>query len=756
MRLVALSLFAALLGAVLLPAHGNAQSPDPANKDFNQSYEAKVASARGECKRLWANHAFDSLRTRLPLGEDKPTFAMLKSTERLKAKEKPLADLAISTFEQCRKAFELVNAMLPPQIQDLIGGIQRRQDSKVAELYNGKITFGDFNVAMNDMSAELSAAFSGVVRQPKADTAAKPSSAVTRQIPSSPDLAKKSAEPASVRMALIIGNSNYTNLPKLSNPSRDAKSVAETLAAMGYKTRILLDGTEQIIRREIRQFAGDSEKADVALVFYAGHGAQVSGNNYLLPTDIDIPRTEVDIQFSGLKVDDLINSIHSSTKIVFLDACRDNPVLFKNLVKGRGASPTGLAPAAGSNFEQKPGGGIFIAYATDAGAVADDGSGQHSPFTQALLRNMQKPISIDDMFSLVTKEVRLVTKNAQRPYKYASLENIICLSPSCSKVSNPVPVDLLQQAQRSETEELDVAKSSNKLAALETFLEKYPETARRAEIENLIGNMRRAEFDEWVLVAVSNNRMPWYARLNSVQRFPDRVAITVRYSIDPASNKTFFGRPLPDAEYAEEINAYSCEKPAVSTSEQTIFDKSGTTLYHYKFADPQFLNLSSGPGLANGSIGSAIQSIACRRDLELPMVSKNQLAKMSFKSLSSTTAGDGELFYEPLPADEDKASNEKQLIFVSRLYDNKKVPLVVTSAEGPPNYRTEVDRIELLCTEKKLTATQSEYYDESSKLVYLTAASPNATKNWIELKDGIQSPLHTLYRIFCSAGEATK
>jgi uncharacterized caspase-like protein len=140
-----------------------------------------------------------------------------------------------------------------------------------------------------------------------------------------------------------------------------------------------------------------------------------------------------------------INSIGSNTKIVFLDACRDNPALFKNLVKGRGGSPIGLAPASASNFNPaKPGGGIFIAYATDAGAVADDGHGQHSPFTQALLSNMQKPISIDDMFSLVTKEVRLVTKNTQRPFKYASLENIACLTPACSGTPAAVAGDIVQ------------------------------------------------------------------------------------------------------------------------------------------------------------------------------------------------------------------------------------------------------------------------------------------------------------------------
>ena len=291
----------------------------------------------------------------------------------------------------------------------------------------------------------------------------------------------------------------------------DARSIAETLQKMGYDTQLLLDAPEDGIRKEIRKFASELSKADVAVVFYAGHGAQLNGSNYLLPIDIDIPHTEADIQFAGLKVDDLINSIGSNTKIVFLDACRDNPALFKNLVKGRGSSPAGLAPASASNFNPtKPGGGIFIAYATDAGAVADDGHGQHSPFTQALLRYMQKPISIDDMFSLVTKEVRLVTKNAQRPFKYASLENIICLTPACSGTPAAVAGDIVQQATQSEDEELQIALQTKNGDALETYLQKYPETKKRSEILSKIAALKRSELTEWTLYEVGDQTLPQY------------------------------------------------------------------------------------------------------------------------------------------------------------------------------------------------------------------------------------------------------
>ena len=302
------------------------------------------------------------------------------------------------------------------------------------------------------------------------------------------------------------------NLPRLSNPANDARSVDDVLQQIGFTVKLVLDASEQDIRREVRKFASESDKADIALVFYAGHGAQVNGENFLLPVDIEVARTEADIQLTGLKVDDLVNSIRSNTKIVFLDSCRDNPVLFKNLVKGRSAQSPGLAPTVGSNLGPiKPGGGVFIAYATEAGSIADDGSGKHSPFTQALLSNLQKPISIDDMFTLVTKEVRFITKNTQRPYKYASLENIVCLTGSCqSGDSSIVPSDPVQQAQRSESQDLQIALQTKNPAALETYLQKYPDSAKRTEVLKTISSLRRSEFDEWTLFEMANKQFPWF------------------------------------------------------------------------------------------------------------------------------------------------------------------------------------------------------------------------------------------------------
>ena len=487
------------------------------------NFQAATTKASEYCTTLWSDHTFDPLRDKIPLLGGQPTPSMLTNPQRVRPEDRPLADLALKTAEKCKAATATAWAMLPHSVHAKLLRLTQRADALNTQLYKGKITFGEYNVKRVEILTQMVLAIASIPQGPRVETAQSAATALdTKPLPPPKPTVQnappQTSAPHEVRIALVIGESRYLNLPKLINPERDARSIAETLQKMGYDTQLLLDASEDGIRKEIRKFASESGKADVAVVFYAGHGAQLNGSNYLLPIDIDIPHTEADIQFAGLKVDDLINSIGSNTKIVFLDACRDNPALFKNLVKGRGSSPVGLAPASASNFNPaKPGGGIFIAYATDAGAVADDGHGQHSPFTQALLRNMQKPISIDDMFSLVTKEVRLVTKNAQRPFKYASLENIICLTPACSGTPAAVAGDIVQQATQSEDEELQIALQTKNSDALETYLQKYPETKKRSELLSKIAALKRSELTEWTLYEVGDQHFPQYIQLSSIQ-----------------------------------------------------------------------------------------------------------------------------------------------------------------------------------------------------------------------------------------------
>jgi uncharacterized caspase-like protein len=680
---------------------------------------------------------------------------MLTNKEKLRAKDKPLADLAIKTVEKCRSAYAPVFAMLPPQVNAVIQGVVQRQDALIAELYNGKITFGDYNVAMNRLKGELVEVLSGIAAPSESAAATRATEKVAAPRPLQQLAASAVAPSNEIRLALVIGNSNYSKLPKLSNPANDARSIADALQKMGYRTQLVLDATEDSIRGAIRKFARESENADIAVVYYARHGAQLNGSNYLLPADIDIPRTEADIEFAGLKVDDLVNSIGANTKILFLDACRDNPVLFKNIVKGRGGSPIGLAPASASNFRQpKPGGGVFIAYATDAGAVADDGKGEHSPFTQALLRYMQKPVSIDDMFSLVTREVRLVTKNMQRPFKYASLENIVCLAPACSSAPVSTTGDIVQEAKQSQDVELQVALQTKNVDALETYLEKYPETNKREDILSEIVALKRSEFTEWTLYEIGNQHNPQYMELSSIQRLGDRAAVKMKYPIDPSGRKEFYGRSIPDADYVEELNVYDCTKPAMAIAEDSIFNKSGDLLYHYKWGLPQYLNLSIGVTLATGSVGAVARNVVCHDEVSTPLVTKKQIAAMKFNSLSSTVNGDGELFYGPAQSDR-KVQGQKDILFILRYNEDRNVKDFLpaeTSIPDPPNFLTEVDHVLLKCDENKFATVKVELWNAANQLVRIQAINPEAPAYFSEFKE--LSPFASLQEIICEKGYA--
>jgi hypothetical protein len=156
---------------VTLSVHAQQQSNSPT---FNQSYEAAFHKATEECGALWSDHAFDELRTRVPLGGESPTFSMLTNTEKLQPKDKPLADLAIKTVQKCRELYKPVYAMLPPQGLSMIQGLERQQDALIAQLYRGTISLGEYNVAMDKLIGALMATLSGIPTTPQVPAATLP------------------------------------------------------------------------------------------------------------------------------------------------------------------------------------------------------------------------------------------------------------------------------------------------------------------------------------------------------------------------------------------------------------------------------------------------------------------------------------------------------------------------------------------------------------------------------------------------------
>ncbi len=213
--------------------------------------------------------------------------------------------------------------------------------------------------------------------------------------------------------ALVIGNSNYVVSP-LTNPKNDAIDVANKLEELGYKVRRVIDGDRRSMLKNLAAFRDEAEKADVGFVYYAGHGVQVGGVNYILPVDFNLESGMASIQFDGIAVNQMLeNFVPTETKLAFLDACRDNP-LARSLSKTRGGNASGLAAMDAVS-------GTLISFATKDGSVAQDGNGRNSPYTKALLAHLGDQVDVSVMLRRVRQKVIDETRGKQVPWDYGSL-----------------------------------------------------------------------------------------------------------------------------------------------------------------------------------------------------------------------------------------------------------------------------------------------------------------------------------------------
>jgi hypothetical protein len=163
-------------------------------------------------------------------------------------------------------------------------------------------------------------------------------------------------------------------------------------------------------------------------------------------------------------------------------------------------------------------------------------------------------------------------------------------------------------------------------------------------------------------------------------------------------------------------------------SEISIFDKQGNALYHYKWADPQYLNLSIGVTLGPGSIGLSAKNIACREEAAIPVISKGQLAEMKFSSLSSTVSGDGEIFFGTSPTSQN-VPDQKEIIFIIRSNADHNVLPEGVSIPDPPAFRTEVEHVLLKCNENKFAIDQIEMWSATRELVRLRCPQRSASSD---------------------------
>jgi len=273
---------------------------------------------------------------------------------------------------------------------------------------------------------------------------------------------------ADKRVALVIGNSGYQNVARLGNPTNDASAITEILKGAGFdlvESRRDLKISE--MRRVFRDFANSSRDADVAVVYYAGHGIEVEGTNYLIPIDASLEQ-DLDVYDEAFSLDRILVTIEPAKqlRLVILDACRNNP--FAKAMKrtvGSRAIGMGLAKVEPASPN------TLIAFASKAGSTASDGDSKNSPFTAALVRHITKPgLDLRKAFGFVRDDVLKNTSNKQEPYVYGSLGgDDVPLVPA-----KPVVAEPLHNAQADIRRDYELALQVGTKKVWDAFIANYP------------------------------------------------------------------------------------------------------------------------------------------------------------------------------------------------------------------------------------------------------------------------------------------
>jgi uncharacterized caspase-like protein len=226
--------------------------------------------------------------------------------------------------------------------------------------------------------------------------------------------------PQGRRVALVIGNSLYQNVPKLPNPSSDAAAVGTALRAVGFQSvTVLNDLSREGTLNALRSFAAEAANADWAVIYYAGHGMEAAEMNYLVPVDAAL-KSDRDLSIEAVSLEQVLNAAEraSSLRLVILDACRDNPFasqMKRSLTVASRSVSRGLASV-------EPDAGTLVVYAAKHGETASDGDGTNSPFATAFMSNLKKPnLEIRRLFDYVRDDVMDVTRRQQQPFTYGSL-----------------------------------------------------------------------------------------------------------------------------------------------------------------------------------------------------------------------------------------------------------------------------------------------------------------------------------------------
>ncbi len=341
------------------------------------------------------------------------------------------------------------------------------------------------------------------------------------------------------RVALVIGNTDYELIGKLANAGADARLISDTLQRMGFEVETVLDADEDTMGEAIDIFAEKALLADVAAVYFAGHGIQYNRANYLMPVDAKL-RSAASIAREGIALDQIMEALTPvPISLIFLDACRNNPfaeqLLAQARSEGRSAGLTrGLAVVQAQGDQ-------LVAFATLPDTVASDGVGSNSPFAQALARHIPTPgIEVSVMMKRVTADVYAETGGNQRPQQLSQMQREFYFSPSTDTA--PVPAR----------------------AELDPILSVYPLSVTVNEEIAMIADLPRACTPFFYAVAPSGKFTP------IPRDFFKTVALSngqTRYEISPGSRYGLI--VLPEDEKGDHHIGYLCEPP-VGTDQEVL------------------------------------------------------------------------------------------------------------------------------------------------------------------------------------------
>ncbi|MGY4503402.1 hypothetical protein ACVWYH_007359 [Bradyrhizobium sp. GM24.11] len=310
------------------------------------------------------------------------------------------------------------------------------------------------------------------------------------------------------RVALVIGNSNYQNAPQLANPDSDAQSMAQFLNSAGFEVISATDLGQNDMLRVVQDFSAKVSARGpntVAMVYYAGHGVQLAGENYLVPVDAKVSN-QTDLVNDSVRLVDVMSTLEtipSRMRIVILDACRNNP--FPNV----NDAGRGLAIVDAPN-------GSIVGYSTAPGAEALDGSGGHSPYTQAFLNVAREPnVPIEQLFKRVRLQVNQSTSGAQIPWESSSLTSDFTFFGDTAVAANRAPVNapVVQMASnlpsRSTRQAYDYVVSEGRPEYYQEFIQMYPHDPLCDHIRWLLSNLLLSQ--AWHRAVLANSPIGYKA-----------------------------------------------------------------------------------------------------------------------------------------------------------------------------------------------------------------------------------------------------